>query len=104
MGYIFGMARAPTMDRLVLIKKVTPSGVQRIRIVREVAPRWRELGCLMCINPHRLQAIAMNRSGIEDCVWDVFLIWLEHHQQGSYPVTWEGLSELFDDLNIVRTN
>ena len=55
---------------------------------------------MLGIHPHRLQAIAMNRSGIEDCVWDIFLTWLEHHQQGSYPVTWEGLCELFDDLKL----
>ena len=80
MGYIFGMARAPTMDRLVLIKKASTSGVQRVRIMWEVAPHWKEMGCLMGINPHQLQSIPMNNRGAEGCVWDIFLVWLEHRQ------------------------
>ena len=62
------------MDRLVLIKKASTSGVQRVRIMREVAPHWKEMGCLMGINPHQLQSIAMNNRGAEGCVWDIFLV------------------------------
>ena len=88
------------MEKLVMIKYASVNKIERLRIMREVAPLWREMGCLMGINPHHLKAIELDRKCIEtDCCWDVFLVWLEK-RQGSYPVTWEGLCDLFDDLEL----
>ena len=67
-----------SMDKLLVYKYTNAGKVERLRIMRKVSPIWRDLGCLMGINPYHLKAIEVDRNGlIKDCCWDIFQIWLE---------------------------
>ena len=77
----FVFAGCLSMDKLLVYKYTNAGKVERLRIMREVSPIWRDLGCLMGINPYHLKAIEVDRNGlIKDCCSDIFQIWLE--QQG----------------------
>ena len=65
----------------------------------EVCPKWKEIGDLMRLSASRLEAIEKNRRGeVKECCRDVFHDWLAQEGGGNYPVTWQGLCELLEDL------
>ena len=87
----------PSLDKLSLLKHTRSDGkVQRLRIITEVCPKWKEMGDLMGVSACLLDAIEENRRG--ECCRDVFCDWLEQEGGGNYPVTWQGLCELLEDL------
>ena len=90
----------PSLDKLSLLKLTRSDGqVQRLRIITEVCPKWKEMGDLMGVSACRLEAIEKNRRGeVKECCRDVFHDWLEQEGGGNYPVTWHGLCELLEDL------
>ena len=93
----------PSLDKLTLLKRRKSDGsdgqVQRLRIMTEVCPKWKEMGDLMGLSACRLEAIEKNRRGeVKECCRDVFHDWLEQEGGGNYPVTWHGLCELLEDL------
>ena len=57
------------------------------------------MGYRMGVSACRLEAIEKNRRGeVKECCRDVFHDWLEQEGGGNYPVTWQGLCELQEDL------
>ena len=52
----------------------------------------------MGVSACRLEAIEKNRREVKECCRDVFHDWLEQEGGRNYPVTWQGLCELLEDL------
>ena len=53
----------------------------------------------MGVSACRLEAIEKNRRDeVKECCRDVFHDWLEQEGGRNYPVTWQGLCELLEDL------
>ena len=53
----------------------------------------------MCVSASRLEAIERHRNGdVKACCRDVFYDWLQQTDGGNYPVTWQGLCVLLEDL------
>ena len=90
----------PSLDKLSILKHTRSDGqVQRLRIITEVCPKWKEMGDLMGVSACRLEATEENRRGkVKECCRDVFCDWLEQEGGGNYPVTWQGVCELLEDL------
>ena len=92
----------PSLDKLSLLKHTRSDGqVQRLCIITEVCPKWKDMGDLMGVSACRLDAIEENRRGkVKECCRDVFRGWLKQEGGGNYPVTWQGLCELLEDLEL----
>ena len=88
------------LDKLSLLNQARSDGqVQRLRIITELCPKWKEMRNLMGVCACRFEAIEENRCGkVKECCRDVFCNWLEQEGGGNYPVTWQGLCELLEDL------
>ena len=70
-------------------------------LITEVCPKSKEMGDLMGVSACRLEAIEKNRRGeVKECCRDVFHDWLEQEGGRNYPVTWHGLCELLEDLQL----
>ena len=75
---------------------------QTLRLTQSVSPEWRKLGALIGLSGSQLQALSMkHRDDIQQCCQDVFIHWLENPPP-DYPVTWEGLYELLEDLEFTQ--
>ena len=66
--------------------------------MQSVSPEWRKLGDLIGLLDSQQQALLVkHRDDIQLCCRDVFIHWMKNPPP-DYPVTWEGLYELLDDL------
>lgn len=71
---------------------------QRLRIVDEICPRWKDVGDIIGLGRSQMDAIEKKRlMDCRDCCRDVLSEWLEHGKK-RYPVSWEGMCELLEDL------
>ena len=71
----------------------------KLRIVQNICPKWREIRNLLNISDSLLESILSQYHGdLEDCCYAVLIQWLDN---GSpiYPLTWEGLLELLNDID-----
>ena len=95
------VASAPTIGQLILLKWKNKQGQeQRLRILQEVCTKWKDIGGVIGLNPSRLDAIEKHRLGdMMECCRDVFSVWLQQ-EEGSYPVTWDGVHELLKDMEL----
>ena len=86
------------LDKLSLLNQTRSDGqVQRLCIITELCPKWKEMRYLMGVSACHLEAIKKNRRGeVMECCR--FCDWLEQEGGGNYPVTWQGLCELLEVL------
>ena len=71
-----------------------------LRILDEISSRWTEAGDLLGLSPARLEGIEEHRlRNARSCCRDVFIDWIQDNQ-GSYPVSWEGLICLLMDMKL----
>ena len=98
------VASAPTIGQLILLKWKNKQGQeQRLRILHEVCTKWKDIGGVIGLNPSPLDAIEKHRLGdMMECCRDVFRVWLQQ-EEGSYPVTWDGVRELLKDMELFCT-
>ena len=54
---------------------------------------------MISIMPCRLKAIAKDHREVTECCREVFYEWLEQ-KDGDYSVSWEGLCELLEDMDL----
>ena len=68
--------RFPLLDKLSLLKQTRTDGqVQRLHIITEVCPKWKETGDLMGVSVCCLEAIEKNRRiEVKECFRDFFLL------------------------------
>ncbi len=90
------------MKNLILLKWMDAEGKkQKLRIIDEVSPKWRDASSLLGLTPAHTQRIEMNYSRVEDRCQEVFHVWLSNEEEAtSYPSTWEGLIELLEDMEL----
>ncbi len=90
------------MKNLILLKWMDAEGKkQKLRIIDEVSPKWREASSLLGLTPAHTQRIEMNYPRVEDRCHEVFHVWLSNEEEDtSYPSTWEGLIELLEDMEL----
>ena len=70
-------------------------------ILDEISSRWTEAGDLLGLSPAHLDGIEEHR--LRDarlCCRDVLQDWIQDNQ-GSYPVSWEGLICLLKDMKLI---
>ena len=68
-------------------------------MIRSICPKWHEVGRLLGMGAAELSAISLkNREKPEPCCTDVVTKWLEDDSP-RYPLTWEGVFELLDDID-----
>ena len=71
-----------------------------LRILDEISSRWTEAGDLLGLSPARLEGIEEQRlRNARSCCRDVLHDWIQDNQ-GSYPVSWEGLISLLKDMKL----
>ena len=89
-----------SMKDLTLIKWKDSQGKQRkLRIVQTICPKWRTVGNLLDISDPVLESIlSQYRGDLEECCYAVLRQWLDNGSPG-YPLTWEGLLELLEDVD-----
>ena len=95
------VASALTIGQLILLKWKNEQGQeQRLRILEEVCTKWKDIGGVIGLSPNHLDAIEKHRLGdMMECCRDVFSVWLQQ-EEGSYPVTWDGIRELLKDMKL----
>ena len=90
----------PTLSNLTLIKWTDERGeTQRIRIIEETSMKWRKMGSILNISPPKLSGFQEQyHHDNEICCQEVLCSWLDGKGSSQYPVTWDGLYELLDDV------
>ena len=99
------VAATPTLKQLTLLKWENEHGqTQRLRILEDVCTKWKNIGTLIGLTAGRLNIIEVDRHDKpEDCCREVFDDWLKQGDQGSYPMTWDSMCTLLEDLNFIKT-
>ena len=96
----FSSLPPPDLRNLTNIKWRNDKGeCRKCCLIVSICPKWHKLGILLGMRGPTLSAFSMkNRENPEQCCNDVIIKWLE---DGSphYPLTWEGVFELLDDLD-----
>ena len=90
-----------TLGTITLYKWTDGNGQPKsLRILDEISSRWTEVGDLVGLSPAHLEGIEMDRLRVSKlCCRDVLHDWIQDNQ-GSYPVSWEGLICLLKDMNL----
>ena len=90
----------PTLSNLTLIKWTDEQGEkQRIRIIEETSMKWRIIGDILNISQSKLSGYKEQyHHDNELCCREVLRFWLDGKESPQYPVTWDGLYELLDDV------
>ena len=94
------VAENVSMKNLTLIKWTDSQGKQhKLRIVQNICPKWRQIGNLLNISDSLLESIlSQYRGDLEECCYAVLRQWLDNGSP-DYPLTWEGLLELLNDVD-----
>ena len=88
------------MSNLRLLKWENEKGeMQRLKLLEEICPHWKEIGDLLGLRPCRIEAIEKNRREEKDCCRDVITDWLESDEL-EYPATWKGFTDLLEDIGL----
>ena len=89
------------MGNITLYKWTDENGQPKsLRILDEISSRWTEAGDLLGLCPARLEGIEEHRlRNARSCCRDVLHDWIQDNQ-GSYPVSWEGLICLLKDMEL----
>ena len=67
-------------------------------MIRSIKHKWHEMGRLLG-RGDELESISMkHQKDPESCCIDLLQKWLDGGCSSQYPVTWDGLLELLDDL------
>ena len=90
-----------TLGTITLYKWTDENGQSKsLRILGEISSRWTEAGDLLGLCPARLEGIEEHRlRNARSCCRDVLHDWIQDNQ-GSYPVSWEGLICLLTDMKL----
>ena len=84
------------MAKLTLLK--TPGG-DKIRIIKTISPRWRDVGDLLEFDTTGAQVNIIHANnvsqGVESCCRAMFQHWLEGN--GTQPASWSTLLEVLRD-------
>ena len=90
-----------TLGTITLYKWTDENGQPKsLRILDEISSRWTEAGDLLGLSPARLKGIEVYQlRDARSCCRDVLQDWI-HDNQGSYPVSWEGLMCLLKDMKL----
>ncbi len=79
------------------------SQTQTLRVRDEMSVKWEEVGDLLELTPDRLQGIDSQRRGdVRLCCRDVLVDWIKNGSP-RYPLNWEGLLKLLEDLELSST-
>ena len=89
------------MGTITLYKWNDENGqLKSLRILDEISSRWTEAGDLLGLSPARLESVEADRLKVsKSCCRDVLHDWIQDNQ-GSYPVSWEGLICLLKDMKL----
>ena len=93
----------PTAKNLMLIKYVDKRGQKKeLRIKNSICYKWKEIGSLLEIESSSIIAWDMmyNRNVFE-CIDLVLNHWFEH-EPDDYPVSWDGLKKILDDVELYQ--
>ena len=98
--FIYLATENVSMKNLTLMKWTDSQGKQhKLRIVQNICPRWRQIGNLLNISDSLLESIlSQYRGDLEECCYAVLRQWLDNGSP-DYPLTWEGLLELLNDVD-----
>ena len=96
----FSSVPPPDLCNLTLIRWRDNQGdTKRCRVIRSIFPKWHEVGRILGMGAAELSAISLkNQKDPEPCCIDVVTKWLEDDSP-RYPLTWEGVFELLDDID-----
>ena len=100
--YVAFLLAVPLTLRTITLYKWTDENGQpkSLRILDEISSRWTEAGDLLGLSPARLKGIEEHRlRDARSCCRDVLQDWIQDNQ-GSYPVSWEGLICLLTDMKL----
>lgn len=98
----------PTLAQLQLLKwinKKTSGKKKDLRILRELASQWVDVGTRLGLaesETHIIKANNQHGSDQSGCIRDTFIQWLRNGSElpnaKDYPVTWSGLYQLILDV------
>ena len=88
-----------SMRNLTLMKWTDSQGnLHKLRIVQNICPKWRQIGNILNISDPLLESIlSQYRGDLEECCYAVLRQWMDNGSP-DYPLTWEGLLELLNDV------
>ena len=90
-----------TLRTITLYKWTDENGQPKsLRILDEISSRWTEAGDLLGLNPARLKGIEEYQlRDARSCCREILKDWIQDNQ-GYYPVSWEGLMCLLEDMEL----
>lgn len=97
----------PTARNLTLIDwKDSKGRRRRLQVKQSMCNKWKEIGCLLEIPLPLLQAWGTTyRENPLECINPVLTHWLESSTELEYyPVSWEGLQTLLEDVELSQIN
>ena len=91
-----------SMKTLTLIKWKNSEGTeQKLRIVRSISSKWRNIGNLLGVSHAVLETIYSRYQDLEEYCDAVLRNWLDNGST-DYPSTWNGLIKLLDDADCAQ--
>ncbi len=92
------------MKRMILLKWTDKDDqAQALRLRDAISSRWRDAGNFLGLNSPRMNEIALFYQGdVRQCCREVLQEWISKGAS-NYPVTWDGLLMLLDDLELHST-
>ena len=95
-------SHAIDLKRLTLLEYAHQKKQKQLRIVKEVAAKWRQLGVMFGQDVDSIaQGHVMGKGYAEECCRDVLTTRLHGGAQG-YPVTWKGFMKALRDIQMAR--
>ena len=93
-----------SLRSLTLLKRTDSNGQpQNLRLRDQLSTKWRDVGDLLGLTS-RLKGIEEQRHcDARLCCRDILLDWLQMDDGSSYPVNWDGMLSLLEDMELSAT-
>ena len=84
-----------------MIKWVDANGKQEFKLGQKISSKWRDIGYQIDMTQNELDGLGKQKGQDSDECWTAVMgKWLQGQGSSDYPVTWEGLYTLLDDIGV----
>lgn len=88
------------MKYLHLISWKEDQHVHKFELVNRVSAKWREFGIQLGLQTNTLDGYSKETLKVTECWEKVMQNWLDGQGAENYPVKWEGLYRLLEDVGV----
>lgn len=101
MNRLFNAESKPTMKYLKLIRWTDEQGKEKqFRLMDKIGTKWQVIGQCIGLASYKLDLIDRENRETAVRLERVMTEWLCGEGAGHYPVTWEGLYHLLEEINM----